>query len=74
MKNDKHIDDLVAIRAIMERSTRFLSLSGLSGIFAGVYALTGATLVYLNLDPASGYAEAHDTVYPLQPFELIKHY
>ena len=35
-------DDLQAIRDIMERSTRFLSLSGLSGIFAGVCALIGA--------------------------------
>jgi hypothetical protein len=34
--------DLQAIRDIMERSSKFLSLSGLAGIFAGVCALTGA--------------------------------
>ena len=39
-------DDLQAIRDIMERSTRFLSLSGLSGIFAGVCALTGAAVAW----------------------------
>jgi hypothetical protein len=39
-------EDLHAIREIMERSSRFLSLSGLSGIFAGVCALTGATIAW----------------------------
>ncbi|RYU79725.1 hypothetical protein [Hymenobacter persicinus] len=33
---------LTEIRAIMERSSRFLSLSGLSGVGAGVVALAGA--------------------------------
>ena len=53
MKNEKHLDDLVAIRAIMEKSTRFLSLSGLSGIFAGFYALLGAALAYVRLNSSS---------------------
>lgn len=35
-------NDLRAIRDIMERSSRFLSLSGLAGIFAGLCALIGA--------------------------------
>lgn len=34
--------DLAHIRSLMERSTRFISLSGLSGVFAGVVALGGA--------------------------------
>ncbi len=36
----------------MERSSRFISLSGLSGVFAGVYALAGAYAAYryLNLE------------------------
>jgi uncharacterized membrane protein HdeD (DUF308 family) len=74
MKNDKHMDDLVAIRAIMERSTRFLSLSGLSGIFAGVYALLGASLVYFNLGNNPGSTLSGDTTYPLPPAMLIRHY
>ena len=37
-------EDLQAIREIMERSSKFLSLSGLSGIFAGVCALIGAAI------------------------------
>lgn len=40
-------EDLQAIRDIMERSSRFLSLSGLSGIFAGICALAGAAVAWL---------------------------
>ena len=36
---------LTEIRAIMERSSRFLSLSGLSGVGAGVVALAGVGLL-----------------------------
>ena len=39
-------EDLQAIREIMERSSKFLSLSGLSGIFAGVCALIGASIAW----------------------------
>jgi hypothetical protein len=39
-------DDLAAIRGLMERSSKFISLSGLSGILAGVYALIGAGIAY----------------------------
>jgi hypothetical protein len=42
-------EDLQAIREIMERSSKFLSLSGLSGIFAGVCALVGAAVAWVFL-------------------------
>lgn len=38
--------ELSSIRNLMERSTKFISLSGLSGIMAGVYALIGAYAGY----------------------------
>jgi hypothetical protein len=38
--------DIASIRSAMERSAKFLSLSGLSGVLAGIYALIGATIVY----------------------------
>jgi uncharacterized membrane protein len=44
--NFKSIEDIRTIRKMMEESTRFLSLSGLSGIFAGVFAITGALIAY----------------------------
>jgi len=38
------LNDLAEIRSIMERSTKFLSLSAASAVLAGVYALVGAGL------------------------------
>jgi hypothetical protein len=46
-KNISSAEDLKTIRKIMEESTRFLSLSGLSGIFAGVFAISGAIIAWL---------------------------
>jgi len=48
--------DLESIRKLMERSVKFISLSGLSGILAGIYALIGATIAYYLVH------------YPVSPF------
>lgn len=40
--NKEQLEALQDIRQMMKQSTRFLSLSGLSGILAGIYALIGA--------------------------------
>ncbi|MGV3704651.1 MAG: hypothetical protein ACO1NU_04665 [Arcticibacter sp.] len=42
MKEDSIYSELSSIRSLMERSSKFISLSGLSGVMAGVYALVGA--------------------------------
>lgn len=42
--------DIVEIRSMMERSSKFLLLSGWAGILAGVLALAGAYLAYTNFD------------------------
>jgi hypothetical protein len=44
------IEQLRTIRAMMERSSRFISLSGWSGIAAGTIALIGAVLAYLCIE------------------------
>ena len=41
-----HLDALQDIRKMMQRSSRFISLSGLSGIAAGTWALIGAYFAY----------------------------
>jgi len=46
---NQHLQQLTEIRSIMERSTQFLSLSGLSGVFIGVFALVGAGLAQWHL-------------------------
>jgi hypothetical protein len=55
MKNEQnYIRDLAEIRSMMERSSRFLSLSGWAGIMAGIYALAGCAIAYyiLHFNPA----------------------
>ncbi len=47
--NKEHFETLTQIRTLMERSSRFISLSGLSGVAAGFWALMGAGAVYLYL-------------------------
>jgi len=39
---ENYLRDIQDIRKMMDRSTQFLSLSGLAGILAGIYALLGA--------------------------------
>jgi len=46
MTEQQHLDTLSDIKRMMERSSRFISLSGLSGIFAGCAALVGAVISY----------------------------
>src|SRR5215468_2753810 len=54
--------DLASIRTLMERSVKFLSLSGLSGVLSGTYALAGSVVVYLLV------------YYPNSPFGFRLHY
>ncbi|WP_292949828.1 hypothetical protein [Olleya sp. UBA1516] len=45
--NDKdYLKDISEIKNLMNKSSRFISLSGLSGILAGIYALVGAAMTY----------------------------
>lgn len=49
--------DLASIRSMMDRSAKFISLSGLAGIIAGLYALGGATAAYFLIQyPRSPFA------------------
>ena len=49
-KRNEHLENLSEIRSLMERSSRFISLSGLSGVAAGIFALLGAAAVYAYLE------------------------
>ncbi|MGZ4118517.1 MAG: hypothetical protein ACXVPY_13600 [Bacteroidia bacterium] len=42
----EHLQAISDIRSMMERSSRCISLSGLSGVFAGIFALIGAFFAY----------------------------
>jgi hypothetical protein len=46
MDSKNYHEDLLHIRSMMERSSRFISLSGLSGVVAGLAAVIGAVYVF----------------------------
>jgi hypothetical protein len=59
------LQEISDIKRIMERSSRFISLSGLSGIAAGLCALTGAYFAnniiadnYFDFNHGSGYSDS----------------
>ena len=54
MSDQDYLKDISEIKNLMNRSSRFISLSGLSGIFAGIYAIIGAAIAYVYLFPAPG--------------------
>lgn len=46
MDKQKYLQDIHDIKNLMQQSSKFLSLSGLSGILAGIYALIGSAVAY----------------------------
>lgn len=61
--------DLSSIRSVMERSVKFISLSGLSGVLAGIYALIGAAAAYYLIHyPASPFRYR---IYPASPSSVL---
>ena len=54
MSTEDYLKDISEIKNLMNKSSRFISLSGLSGILAGVYALIGAAIAYWLVISYSG--------------------
>jgi hypothetical protein len=66
MKNTEiYLSEIKEIRQMMEQSSRFLSLSGLSGILIGLYALIAASIAYYMIINSS--VPLHSDM----PFNLI---
>jgi hypothetical protein len=60
MEPKNYLDDINEIKNLMNKSSRFISLSGLSGILAGVYSLIGAYFaneIITNIQNASTYSQ-----------------
>ena len=54
-QNQEHLKNLSEIRSLMERSSSCLSLSGLSGISAGIIGLAAAVILDYKLSPFLDY-------------------
>ncbi|HTB51420.1 MAG TPA: hypothetical protein VK718_01500 [Ferruginibacter sp.] len=73
-KQQDHLETITEIRSLMERSSRFISLSGLSGVFAGVFALIGATIAYIHLNLSltdTGYYHSAESTADFYSFFII---
>ena len=70
MSKKDYLQDITEIKSIMNKSTRFISLNGLSGILAGVYALLGAAIGYFLIN---SYKNDNNPIslMPINYFELL---
>ena len=72
MKEKDVYTELNSIRNLMERSSKFISLSGLAGVLAGVYALAGAGLGYWLIKNTAGASQGqHYMNQPLVFWQLF---
>jgi len=74
MKNtENYLAEIKEIRKMMEESSRFLSLSGLSGVLIGIYALIGAFVAYrmIYLSPSTNNIYTIESVLQLTIFAVI---
>ena len=72
MENDKAIEAISDIRSMMERSSKFISLSGLTGVFAGIFALAGAAAAYFYSANSFGPDFIYDNLQPGQKTDALK--
>lgn len=49
MNQNDVLKEIGSIRSLMEKSSKFMSISGISGILIGTYALVGAVLGYITV-------------------------
>lgn len=52
---NEHLNNLSEIRSLMERSSSFISLSGLSGVSAGIIGLIAAVVLHQKIKPIMDY-------------------
>ncbi|MGY8908944.1 MAG: hypothetical protein ACKVIG_03650 [Flavobacteriales bacterium] len=72
MSQEDYLRDISEIKTLMNKSSRFISLSGLSGILAGIYALIGAAFAYwLVSNSGREYLILDGTVFRLIILDLI---
>jgi hypothetical protein len=74
---EKYLNDISEIKKMMSKSSQFISLSGLAGIMAGVYALIGAFVANVCMNQyyatlGSSHAQINRNSYTFDQNELIE--
>lgn len=55
METKDYLKDIQDIKSMMAQSSQFISLSGFSGILAGIYAIIGAVIAYFLIENERSY-------------------
>ncbi|ARV16652.1 hypothetical protein [Polaribacter sp. SA4-12] len=72
MSQENYLRDISEIKNLMSKSSKFISLSGLSGILAGIFALIGAGYAYWLVNKSeSGYLNLDDETFRLVLIDLV---
>lgn len=71
LTKEEQLQNLAEIRSLMERSSRFISLSGLSGVGAGVCALGGSTVAHWRMQQQLGPDYNSSLLSPSLAWELV---
>ena len=53
MDKDKALESVFEIKELMEKSSKFISVSGIAAILAGIYALVGAYIATQVITPGT---------------------
>lgn len=72
-ESNEHLNTLNDIKTMMERSSRFISLSGWSGISAGICALTGAWFAHRVIGFHNGGMRKSDVISDDRPFTVWRY-
>jgi hypothetical protein len=72
MSTEDYLKDISEIKHLMNTSSKFISLSGLSGVLAGIYALIGAGYAYWLVNQSErGYLILDGKVFRLIIIDLL---
>ena len=72
MESKNYLKDITEIKNMMNKSSRFISLSGVSGILAGFYALIGAAIAYwLVTNSVRGYLILDGIIFKICIFIIL---
>ena len=72
MSQEDYLRDISEIKNLMSKSSKFISLSGLSGILAGIYALIGSAYAYWLVNTSgNGYLVLDGEIFRLVLIDLF---